>query len=400
MNETRLYIDLAAKAYRSGAFNLDTLKTIALSDFGDGLGRYAWMVIKPVAAQLLLNELFTHYITPFFLLSWDIWANDAQYPLRTLYWLSLWVPITINKIVLYPSVSIAMIPLLMAAFTLSYLRIIQNNRVHPLELWFWRTRGDEFDWRLQHRLAQVLEERQIRRREEKYRDIPMTPLLTDEEFLDVATVVDGIRYRKNTAIQAQLDSYREYSLENAAFPTIPILDRYYRAGWDTSIYMLREFDSNYQFCRPVRWHTDIRTGVIDCFNGYKTRASGDLMANHQDLVVGSISVMRPVDIRPALKLIKGAFNHLRFYSTTYMRGGLHIQRQKWREGIAIHVEYLRFPPEFERGTVRKLDVDVEGRDERETQSTGDGKQSVYVQRDRELINILTVTGDFCLGYAR
>jgi len=78
-----------------------------------------------------------------------------------------------------------------------------------------------------------------------------------------------------------------------------------------------------------------------------------------------------------------------------MRSGLHAQRRKWREGVAIHVQYLRFQPEFERGTVRKLDVDVE-RDERETQSMGDGRESVYVQRDRELINILTITGGFCL----
>jgi len=394
MDEARLYIDLAAKAYTNGAFNMDTLKTIGLSGFGDSLGRYAWIVIKPLAVHLLLNEIFSHYITPFVLLCWDIWANDAQYPLRTLHWLNLWAPITINKIVLYPSVSIAVIPLLMAAFTLSYLRIVRSGSLHLLELWFWQTCGDRFDWRLQYRLAQVLEERQIRRREQRYRDIPETPLLTAEEFIEVITVVDGIRIRKETALQAQLGSYREYSRENNEFPILSVLDGYYRAGWDTSIYMLREFDSNHRFCRPVRWHTDIRTGVIDCFNGYKTRHSGDLMANHQDLVVGSISVMRPADIRPALKLIKGAFNHLRFFSTTYMRSGLHAQRRKWREGVAIHVEYLRFPPEFERGTVRKLDVDVE-RDERETQSTGDGRESVYVQRDRELINILTITGSFC-----
>ena len=123
--------------------------------------------------------------------------------------------------------------------------------------------------------------------------------------------------------------------------------------------MLREFDSNRQFCRPVRWHTDIRTGVIDDFNGYKTRHSGDLMANHGDLVVGSISVMRPSDIRPTLKLIKGAFGHLGFFSTTYM-SGLHAQSWKWREGVAIHVQYLRFSLEFERATVRKLDVHGKG----------------------------------------
>ena len=39
------------------------------------------------------------------------------------------------------------------------------------------------------------------------------------------------------------------------------------------------------------------------------------------------------------------------------------------------------------------------RDERETQSTGDGRECVYAQRDRELINILTITGDFHLSAA-
>jgi len=89
MDEARLYIDLAAKAYTNGAFNMDILKAIGLSGFGDSLGRYAWIVIKPVAVRLLLNENFSHYIAPFVLLCWDIWANDAQYPLRTLHWLNL-----------------------------------------------------------------------------------------------------------------------------------------------------------------------------------------------------------------------------------------------------------------------------------------------------------------------
>ncbi|RPA91482.1 hypothetical protein L873DRAFT_304095 [Choiromyces venosus 120613-1] len=205
VGEARLYIHLAANAYGYGAFNLDTLKTIGLSDFGDGWAGYVWIVVKPIAVQLLLNEIFTNYITPFILLCWDIWGNGG-YPLRMLYWFRLCIPITINKMVLYPSVSIAVLPLLFTAFVLSYLRIIQSSEVHPLELWFWQTHGDEFDLRLQHRLAQVTEDRQIRRREEKYRDIPETPLLTEQEFIGVITVVDGIRERKETALQAQLES--------------------------------------------------------------------------------------------------------------------------------------------------------------------------------------------------
>ena len=39
MDEARLYIDLAAKAYTNGAFNMDTLKTIGLPGFGNSLGR-------------------------------------------------------------------------------------------------------------------------------------------------------------------------------------------------------------------------------------------------------------------------------------------------------------------------------------------------------------------------
>jgi len=37
---------------------------------------------------------------------------------------------------------------------------------------------------------------------ERYCDIPETPLLTAEEFIEIITVVDGIRTRKEIALQA------------------------------------------------------------------------------------------------------------------------------------------------------------------------------------------------------
>lgn len=117
------------------------------------------------------------------------------------------------------------------------------------------------------------------------------------------------------------------------------------------------------------------------------------MGNREDLVIGSVSVLEPWAMKPALALVMEAVGHLKFYSTRYMKQKALHSHRKYRESVAIHCEYTLFPPEFERSSLRKLDVDArEWRDIMVQSVTTGGEESSFVEKDRELISILTITG--------
>jgi hypothetical protein len=117
------------------------------------------------------------------------------------------------------------------------------------------------------------------------------------------------------------------------------------------------------------------------------------MGNHEDLVIGSVSVLETGGVEPALALVNIAIRKLKFHSTNYMKGHELWSRQRYRGAVAIHCEYTQFPPEFRRSAFKRLDVDVGKWQDEVVQNMITGQmESAFVEKDRELINLLTITG--------
>lgn len=118
-------------------------------------------------------------------------------------------------------------------------------------------------------------------------------------------------------------------------------------------------------------------------------------------MIGSVSVLRPDDIRPALRLINTALDYIEFYKTTGFvssSGSRLASHRQFRRAVAVKCEFKRYPAEFERGSARTLDVDDLNWKETPGLNESPGVQSKYVEKDRELVSLLTVSGMFvCLA---
>lgn len=110
--------------------------------------------------------------------------------------------------------------------------------------------------------------------------------------------------------------------------------------------------------------------------------------------------MRPAEIRPAMYLIDTALDYIKFYDTTKFEiGGIENLRShsQFRRTVAVKCEFKRFPAEFRYDSERNLDVDNwNGIDDRELEAKKGRRrpEKIYVEKDRELVSLLTISGTF------
>jgi hypothetical protein len=229
-----------------------------------------WQVFLPVGVLAMTYSLFRWAITPTVLLVWFILEHGDQVALlRTLYWLTLFAPLALVKILCFPSAPLVTLVLPVVMFALSYRRIVQHSAVHPFELQFWAYWASEVDGKMQRRLAGELEKQQRERRSKKYQDVLPARAPSLLENSDRILLLEGIEFRRTTSEATENNEYYEVKRNNGEFPSENAMDCYYRSGWAISLFLLREFESNYRFCAPVRWHRNKMTGGIECTNGYK-----------------------------------------------------------------------------------------------------------------------------------
>lgn len=102
--------------------------------------------------------------------------------------------------------------------------------------------------------------------------------------------------------------------------------------------------------------------------------------------------MQPTEIQPALQLIQTALDYVKFYDTSAFQAvGQEIgnlpSHSQFRRAVAVNCEFKRYPPEFRKDSSLNFDVDnphwVEGQSRR---------RSKFVEKDRELISLLTISG--------
>lgn len=122
----------------------------------------------------------------------------------------------------------------------------------------------------------------------------------------------------------------------------------------------------------------------------------DFFASSDALVIGSVSVLQPTEIRSALRLINTALDYIRFYDTTAfdIGGRENLQsHSQFRRAVAVNCEFKRYPAEFRHDSAMNFDVDNPHWNNQE----GPGKHQKhkkYVEKDRELVSLLTVSGMF------
>lgn len=111
------------------------------------------------------------------------------------------------------------------------------------------------------------------------------------------------------------------------------------------------------------------------------------------MIIGSVSVTAPSQIEPALSLIETALDHIRFYDINNFPGHederLHPSHTQFRRAVAVSCEMKQYAPEYVRGKVGILNIDDP------KWSNDQGEVNVeYVEKDRELVSLLTVSGMF------
>lgn len=186
-------------------------------------------------------------------------------------------------------------------------------------------------------------------------------------------------------------------------------------------WLARESQESEGFVVPIKWSQSKRTGEITCDNGYTQMVSAgfyvfiylcfeihlcveiltntknrptpeDFFANGDALIIGSVSVRQPNEIRPALQLINTALDHIKFYDTSAFEvAGQEIDNlqshSQFRRAVAVNCEFKHYPPEFRNDSALNFDVDnphwVEDRN---------GGGNKYVKKDRDLVSLITVSG--------
>lgn len=117
----------------------------------------------------------------------------------------------------------------------------------------------------------------------------------------------------------------------------------------------------------------------------------DFFANSDALIVGSVSVLQPAEIQPALQLISTALDYIKFYDTSAFemaeRENLQSHSQ-FRRAVAVKCEFKRYPAEFRRDSTLNLDVD----NPNWVENPSARRENKYVDKDRELVSLLTVSG--------
>ncbi|KAI5803825.1 hypothetical protein EDC01DRAFT_762812 [Geopyxis carbonaria] len=112
---------------------------------------------------------------------------------------------------------------------------------------------------------------------------------------------------------------------------------------------------------------------------------------HNGFRVNALAVTEPQQIRPAVVWIKEMISRVTCYQTEFLRttgdGTTHSQ---FRISVSIKCELKKFPPEFERG--RKVQLDVDDPDGKWDPEDAEAEER-YVQKDRHLVQILTVAID-------
>lgn len=251
----------------------------ALADFSatsmdrisDGLLGPWWYLgqfVLQFGVLVMAFSVFRWVIEPIVLLMTFIFNSSApsrQRVLHVLHWLALPGPIVVVKVLKFPSAS--WLALLAGLVGISYLRLVQDAPVHPLELRFWTYWASPTDAQAHLRLAMELEKQQRENRAKRDWGTPPASLPNRLENLDRILLAEGIEHRKSTSEITENNEYYEVKFEGE-FPSEAFMDFYYRSGWPISIFLLREFESNYRFCAPVRWHRNKITGKIECTNGY------------------------------------------------------------------------------------------------------------------------------------
>lgn len=121
----------------------------------------------------------------------------------------------------------------------------------------------------------------------------------------------------------------------------------------------------------------------------------DYFSNPDDLIIGSVSVTEPSQIAPALSLIETALDHIRFYDINNFPGHkderLHPTHTQFRRAVAVSCKMKQYAPEYVKGKIGILDVD----DIDPKWSNAREEVNVkYVEKDRELVSLLTVSGMF------
>lgn len=314
-------------------------------------------------------------------------------------------------------------------------------------IWLYRTLDYiGFDGGMHQYYSTRLENRQRERRARRYREMPVPPTPSPEEVAERAAkfrrlqdrcerarilafpaAVEGEGAQNNNAAvvlarpPVNANSIAEPDFEpeniegrNAAQRDLDMRSARYLLQW-----LARETQESEGFVVPVKWSQSKRTGEIECYNGYAQAVSvgflflffvyicfetsiliviknrptpEDFFVNSDTLVIGSVSVMQPDEIQPALQLIQTALDYVKFYDTSAFRtvereiGNLRSHSQ-FRRAVAVNCEFKRYPPEFRNDS--SLNFDVDNPRWVEDQS---GKKNKFVEKDRELINLLTVSG--------
>lgn len=138
----------------------------------------------------------------------------------------------------------------------------------------------------------------------------------------------------------------------------------------------------------------------------------EFFANSDDLIIGSVSVTTPVEIQPAMLLINTALDYVKFYdSSKFENEGQETLKShtQFRRAVAVKCEFKRYPAEYRHDSQQRLDVDnpnwVDDREHEEepgrleegmAENGNERSKGVYVQRDRELVSLLTVSGMFVI----
>lgn len=135
--------------------------------------------------------------------------------------------------------------------------------------------------------------------------------------------------------------------------------------------------------------------VLICFRGVLTPVQNvpvDYFSNPDDLIIGSVSVTEPSQIEPALSLVETALDHIRFYDINFPGREderLHPTHTQFRRAVAVSCEMRQYAPEYVKGNVGILDVD-----DPKWSNAREEVNVEYVEKDRELVSLLTVSGMF------
>lgn len=100
--------------------------------------------------------------------------------------------------------------------------------------------------------------------------------------------------------------------------------------------------------------------------------------------------MQPAEIQPALHLINTALDYIKFYDTSafeVVETGNLQSHSEFRRAVSVKCEFKRYPAEFKRDSTLNLDVD-------DPNWVEDPRKNKYVEKDRELVSLLTVSGMF------